>query len=553
MTNELVAGPVNTSTPFTGLMAIESGESLCTAIQNGDWIAGGLSAFSLALDTVSTVIDPIGTAIAMGIGWLLEHMEPLKSWMNQLTGDAGQVAGFAQTWANIGTHLHETGAQLQHSLQNISALSGETVTAYRNLHSEAAEHVIAAGNWANGIGKGMEIASMIVQIVHDLARDAIATIVGSLSSAALTTILTAGFGAPAAIAQVSSKVSALAARVGKYVNKLVDAVTSLTRYLDELADLIRRVGDAFANAVQAGGLRPAYAGFGSGPRSSTFDVYTPRANGPNLDGVAASTRTDLPDVTPPRSNPMNVDAPRSTSVDADVPPPSRPNTPDTDVNAPRDVAPDAPASSGISPDHQAQIDNFQAKIDDIDKGVSDKPFLKRVYEGNIFNLENYHRYDTAEVHVTPRNSEIDPTSGLASASGHSGYPRIDSYDHGLEIVSRKHTQLAEIQPSTAEKYINELSNKYPAGRQDVVIADTPHNRAQFGDRADDIIGNPIKGEPVLEVPVQNSPPPVEALEHAASKGVTVRDNAGTTWQMSAKGDSIVEIAADGTATRHPIK
>ena len=94
----LVSGPAEMSTPFTGLGLIEDGESLAQAIKSGDWVAGGLAAFSTIADGIAAVIDPLGQLIAMGMGWLMEHIEPLKGWLNDLTGDAGEVAGFAATW-----------------------------------------------------------------------------------------------------------------------------------------------------------------------------------------------------------------------------------------------------------------------------------------------------------------------------------------------------------------------------------------------------------------------------------------------------------------------
>ena len=59
------------------------------------------------MDAVATAIDPLGTLIAWGVGWVLDHIDPLKSWLNDLTGDAGRVIGFAQTWANAAGALQE--------------------------------------------------------------------------------------------------------------------------------------------------------------------------------------------------------------------------------------------------------------------------------------------------------------------------------------------------------------------------------------------------------------------------------------------------------------
>ena len=66
------------------------------------------------------------------------------------------------------------------------------------------------------MGVGMQIASTIVKIVHDLTRDALTQLAGTAISAATTAAATLGFGTPWAVAQVSTRVAALSARVGKY-------------------------------------------------------------------------------------------------------------------------------------------------------------------------------------------------------------------------------------------------------------------------------------------------------------------------------------------------
>ena len=154
----LVAAPVEMTTPFSGTFMLEDGEALCTAISSGDWVAGGMAAFSLALDGISMALDPIGSLIAMGLGWLMDHIEPLKGWLNDLTGDAGEVAGFAGTWQNIASHLQQAGVSLEESLRGLAGMQGQTADAFRAFHADAAKHLAASGEWAGAIGTGMTIA-----------------------------------------------------------------------------------------------------------------------------------------------------------------------------------------------------------------------------------------------------------------------------------------------------------------------------------------------------------------------------------------------------------
>ncbi|MFC8192043.1 hypothetical protein ACFUMH_10320 [Cellulomonas sp. NPDC057328] len=241
--NPLVAPVVDTTTPFQGAFLLESGEALVSAIQNESWVEGGLAGFSLALDTVATAMDPLGSLIAAGLGWVMEHLQPLKGWLDDLTGDADEVASFAATWGNVSTSLAGSAAELRRVLSDLDACDGATIEAYRRFQQDAADHVAAAGDWASAMSTGMQVASVIVQVVHDLVRDAIAQVVGSVISYAAELALTLGAAAPYVAAQAASKVASLSARLMTTMTRLVRSIGSLRGIVDELGTLFRRFGD----------------------------------------------------------------------------------------------------------------------------------------------------------------------------------------------------------------------------------------------------------------------------------------------------------------------
>lgn len=98
--------------------------------------------------------------------------------------------------------------------------------------------------------------------------------------------------------------------------------------------------------------------------------------------------------------------------------------------------------------------------------------------------------------------------------------RLDSYLPRQEIVSRKNTQLADIQPGTAESYLSELENKYEPGQR--VVTDTAHNT----DQIPGIGGQTLDGQQILEVPPQRQPVPDGILRSARNRGITIRDTLG---------------------------
>ena len=260
----LVAPPVETTSPFSGAFLIEDGQCLVDAVRSGDWLEGGVAAFSALLDTAGAVIDPIGTLIANGLGWVLDHLEPLKGWMNDFTGDPGEVAAFAQTWENAAERLRESGEALLRRTADVGALSGAAVDAYLDYAADASRHLAATGDWASAIATGMRVASQLVQVVHDVVRDAVAQVVGTALAVAAETALTLGIAAPFAIGQVTVRVASVAETVGNAIVRLQRGFRELVRLIGELRELFARGGRMLGRMLRGDGARVALAGEGWG-------------------------------------------------------------------------------------------------------------------------------------------------------------------------------------------------------------------------------------------------------------------------------------------------
>lgn len=236
MSNPLIAAPVDNTSAFSGAFLITDSQALAEAIQSGSWIDGGMAAFSVALDTAAAIIDPIGTLIANGLGWLLDHIEPLKGWLNDLTGSASEVEAFAQTWSNVSARMYELGATAMNRLGDLDGLSGATFDAYRAHVTGLSQHLSSSGTWAGAVSSGLSMASQMVQLAHDIVRDAISQIVGMAVSAAITAVATLGVGAPAVAVQVGTRVSALTPRIGRTVEAVVNAMNKLRSMIQKLTN-----------------------------------------------------------------------------------------------------------------------------------------------------------------------------------------------------------------------------------------------------------------------------------------------------------------------------
>jgi hypothetical protein len=103
--------------------------------------------------------------------------------------------------------------------------------------------------------------------------------------------------------------------------------------------------------------------------------------------------------------------------------------------------------------------------------------------------------------------------------GPMGRRKVDAYEPGREIISAKTgetAQLGETDYWKALEHLQELSTKYPPG---CTISDVPSSPPH-------LVGQPLTGRLILEVPVQRSPIPQRILDEAAARGITIRDTAG---------------------------
>ncbi|WP_395795235.1 RHS repeat-associated core domain-containing protein [Aquimonas sp.] len=141
-------------------------------------------------------------------------------------------------------------------------------------------------------------------------------------------------------------------------------------------------------------------------------------------------------------------------------------------------------------------------------------WLRALFQrGDDFNKRQQSRYPYNEVYVE-------------RSCGQGACLRLDSYNprggpEGVgEIVSRKNTQIGDVQPETVLGYLRELERKYAPG---TVIADTPRNR-EWG-----LAGERLRGQMYLDVPVQNAPVPQQSIDEAARRRIIIRDELGNEY------------------------
>ncbi|BDF97916.1 hypothetical protein AoKodu_02170 [Actinomyces oris K20] len=248
MGNELVAEVKESETVWSGSRLIEDGFDLKEAFESKSWVSGGLAVAATAADTAAAVMDPLGEALSAGVGWIIEHLWPLKDWLNELAGDSDAVAAAASTWTNIGTKLNSCAGELEAVCS--SRLAGQeslAVATFKTLQAGSASHLRMTGEVAGAISGGLTLASVIVRVVHDMVRDAIADVIGKLTSKAAIMAVSLGTAAPWAVSSVAADVSSWVTRLSKEVADVVLSSKNLKNLLYTARALFDDVATSFAH------------------------------------------------------------------------------------------------------------------------------------------------------------------------------------------------------------------------------------------------------------------------------------------------------------------
>ena len=143
-----------------------------------------------------------------------------------------------------------------------------------------------------------------------------------------------------------------------------------------------------------------------------------------------------------------------------------------------------------------------------------------------FNKTHAKFYPYNEVYLEAPKKAINLPEGAPTKHQ---YVRLDSYNpHTGEIVSRKYTQLSEVSEETAIRYLKELSDKYAPGS---IIADVPSNRTGLNKGIFEVNqGRDLKGQMILEVPVQKKSVRESILKYARDNNIQIRDINGNVYK-----------------------
>ncbi|WP_158842330.1 DUF6531 domain-containing protein [Saccharothrix deserti] len=185
----LVAKPVDETEWYSGISQVEDAKAVSEAVKRGDWIEAGIAGAPLGMDLAMCATDPtaaLGIVVQAGVGWLLEHVEPLRDALDKLAGNPAVVKSFGQTWQNVAERMTGIAEDCAADVKaDLSEWTGTAADAYRKASAERVDALRATAEICSAVSSAVTKAGELVTMVRILVRDMIAALVSALIEAVL--------------------------------------------------------------------------------------------------------------------------------------------------------------------------------------------------------------------------------------------------------------------------------------------------------------------------------------------------------------------------------
>ena len=242
-------------------------------LEAGEWKGGAESALSAVQGIGELALGGLGGLISYGVDILLNYVDPLKFWMDQLTGDSAQVNGMAMTWVSIGDSLRSTASELNSGSTNaMQNMKGESVSRYLGRQGQVIGSINTLADASATVGSAVAKAAELVKKTHDYVCKLISDIIGEAVEGVAFAGLTLGASIVKAAVVVGERAIAEAANVQNILNLLKMAFDELK----SLFDILPAAAPAFLSAIREVGKECGTPGGGCCGEGSSSSSDKPK-------------------------------------------------------------------------------------------------------------------------------------------------------------------------------------------------------------------------------------------------------------------------------------
>ncbi|MFI6094447.1 hypothetical protein ACIA8G_02775 [Lentzea sp. NPDC051213] len=224
------------------------------------------NAIGAASATVMFVMDPLGSIIGAGIGWLIEHVSFLRDALNQLMGNPEEIQANVEANKARAAELRVLAEDHKNGLATFDGWSGVSSERFKASMDGMSQELDDLANAVESKAKIVAIMGMLVTVLRDIVRDLIAQLLGSLIGGALLAaaamIPTFGASIPAFIGFAVGKAVALGTNIASRVARVIAALGRQMKRIGDLDDIMKKVSkgwERFENSADVAEI--SYEGY----------------------------------------------------------------------------------------------------------------------------------------------------------------------------------------------------------------------------------------------------------------------------------------------------
>ena len=199
----------------------------------------------LGLDLLDVLESPIKTLATSVIGWLLEHISFLDSFLDYTTGDPGAIESAVNALNTAATELDKLAAAHIEALTQVPTYvegGSESATAFVERVMPRAEDIKAQSIACVGLASGMTVDGVLVSTCRGVIRDELANLVlkaiTRATAAAAAAPYTGGGSVVAAVYDTVVEGAQTAAELGTVLAKVGVKMSAMSGKLGELVDAL---------------------------------------------------------------------------------------------------------------------------------------------------------------------------------------------------------------------------------------------------------------------------------------------------------------------------
>lgn len=210
------------------------------AVSDGNWSSAALNAVGAGASAVMARHDPVGMASSAAVAWAVTHLDPMKTWADELTGVPDDVADKATSLAVLAADLDEVAADLRSdAARAVDGQRGLTVSGYRRALLEDAGELARAAEAARAVSNALEQASVLVEAVRSFLLGMISEMVAQVIKRGVLALT--GAGAVVVAGTLAVEAGSMVARARVAMELMTDCLRVLRSQLRHLVEEVRGI------------------------------------------------------------------------------------------------------------------------------------------------------------------------------------------------------------------------------------------------------------------------------------------------------------------------